>query len=45
MKKETKTEQVMTRITITDRKKLNKLANKSGMTPSSYLCFLLRKAK
>ena len=45
MKKEIKSEQVMTRLTPTLRKKLNKLSEKMHMTPSAYLCFLVERTK
>ena len=45
MKREIKSEQVMTRITPTLRKKLNKLALKLNMTPSAYISWLIEKAK
>jgi len=45
MPKETKTEQVMTRITKTTRNKLNKLAAKYHMTASRFICHLIEKAR
>jgi len=45
MKREIKSEQVMTRITPTLRKKLNRLALKLNMTPSAYISWLIERAK
>ena len=43
--KETRTEQVMTRLTMREKTRLEKQAKKWHMTISSYLQFLIQKAK
>ena len=43
--KETRTERVMTRITMRDKNKLIKQAKKLHMTMSSYVAFLIGRAK
>ena len=45
MPKEVKTEQVQTRLTKTNRKRLERLASKYKMTPSFYISHLIEKAK
>ena len=45
MKKVTRSEQLMTRLTPPERKKVERLAKRLSMTPSSYLQFLVQRAR